>query len=194
MLPTRQVGVDRADALQVEQPTDPVGVADPLVQQAFTGARDPLAIHLLSAGHAYDSANIVIAAIERHQYAQHAARIGAIRLHVLAPPTDLDTGGVEHCVVYAACDKVTMQPEAIIARLVARTDLGRADPILCSRRASLGEQAHESVEITPRQLIQARVPALRQADRHDPPRVTLQRNEDSRCSPIGIKFHVESPR
>ncbi len=112
------------DALSGEQAFDPVHVLHAFDDQPLAltggGAACILALHCAHLPHV---AGCPVAAAPRHQSAQQHRRVQPISLGVPCPPGDLQAVWIHHPTNDLLGRERTVQPEPIIADLVAENDL-----------------------------------------------------------------------
>jgi hypothetical protein len=101
-------------------------VLDALSHQPMALAVQPAGVFLRHARHPHHAHHLGLAPQVRQQRAQQSAHVDPVGLRAPRPPAHLQARGIEHVVLHAVPREQTMQPEAVVTRLVTRHDRHRA--------------------------------------------------------------------
>ena len=144
--------LDVIDALGCEQTLDPVHVLHALGDQPLALAVGAPRVLPLDRGHLHHAAGRPVAAPPRHQSPQQHRRVQPIGLGPPRPAIHLQAAGVHHPAGDPLGRKAALQPEPVIAGLIAEDDLHviTARPLLpCLQATQQCEQAGDVAALQP---------------------------------------------
>ena len=118
-------GLIVVDALGRTQTFDAVDVLDPLPDQPVTLAMQSPGVFLLDARHPHHAARIRLTAQITGQRPQHSLDVDPIGLGTPRPPVHQQARRIENMIAHPMSFEQAVQPEPVIAGLVARDHLDR---------------------------------------------------------------------
>ena len=111
--------------LAVQQALDAVDVHGAFLHQPLALAPRPACVLLLHRGRPHHAAHPPLAALVAYQHPHQLLQIQSVGLGPPRSPVDLDARRVEHPALHTLGLKPAVQPEAVVARLVAAHDAHR---------------------------------------------------------------------
>jgi hypothetical protein len=115
------------DAAECTQAFDAVDVLDPLTDQPLALAMQPLGVLLLEARNAHHAARIRLAAQMATECTLHPLEVDPVGLGALRSPVYQQARRIEDMIAHPMRFQHMVQPEAIVAGLVARDHLDLVD-------------------------------------------------------------------
>src|SRR6516164_1524321 len=101
------------------EPLDPVDVPDAFRDQAVSLAVRPARILFGKTGRPHHAPHFRLAAQIRHQRAQKPLRVDPVRFHAPRPAIHLEACWIDDVIAYAMRLEESVQPESVIASLIA---------------------------------------------------------------------------
>ena len=106
-----------------------------------------------------------------HEHPQEALCVRAIGLEAPSPAAHLDARRVKNAVVDASRFQQAMEPEAVIAGLIAGVDLGRLNALSRCRGSGSIKKSKQALGIATGDLVEAHLAQMRQAKSDNPLRL-----------------------
>src|SRR5215471_14150726 len=144
-LPVGSSGLIIIDALGCAQTFDAVDVLDPLLDQPVTLAMQPPGIFLLDARNPHHAACIRLAAQITAKCPQHPLDVNPIGLGAPRPPVHQQARRIENMITHPMSFEPAVQPEPVIAGLVARHHLDRSAQLSANLLANPFDQLEQAI-------------------------------------------------
>src|SRR3954451_3327175 len=182
--PLAAVAADRlvaVDALLGAQPLDPVHVPAALLEQGLPLAVGARRILVRPRRHAHGRPDARLAAVVRHQRPQQRLGVDPVGLGPPGAAVDLEAGGTDDQVGDAGRDQHAVEPEPVVAGLVARGDGDRLARRLRGGGPRLLREGQQGPGVAGRQAVQGDPGTGRGVEGDDPARLAqLDRQEHRR--------------
>jgi hypothetical protein len=146
-------------------------VLDPLLDQPVALAMQPPGVFLLDARNPHHAAGIGLPAQIAAQRPQHPLDVNPIGLGPPRPPIHQKACRIENMIVHTGSREQAVQPEPVIAGLVARDHFDRPAQLPANLPANPFDQLEQTFPIPARQSVLARLVAQRGLHAHDPTRL-----------------------
>jgi hypothetical protein len=159
------------DALGHQQPLDAADVLDTLIDQPLALTAAPAAVLVLDARHPDHAAHLRLAALPGDQRAQQDAQVDPGRLGPARPAVDRQARRVDHLVLDAAGAQQPVQPEAVVAGLVAADHGGRSAELLFRPPPRACDQLQQRPAVAARDAVPADLVGHRRVDADQPARL-----------------------
>src|SRR5580704_6741400 len=183
----------RPDAMRYQKGLDPVQMAGALTHQSLPFTMEPPRILFLGRWRANHPAALRIALHEAYNRPEQALGVDIVCLDMLGAAIDRDTRCIEDVVLDAVVEKHSVQPEPVVACLIAAYRPDPADALVSNLRLQAANKLKQPLRVPARYRMHVDLVAKPRCERgHEPGRAAqLHRQKERILEIFGLCFHGE---